>query len=114
MKWIAFIISISLITACGGVASEIALEEKLQSWKGKAVTALFEAEEWGYPPDELVKEEDTMIYVYHRSHEQAAQMSAGRLTSNNTCIVKFEVQNDIIAKISVEGTCRGRSGVKMY
>ncbi|MBF0351592.1 MAG: hypothetical protein HQM11_11210 [SAR324 cluster bacterium] len=104
LRW--FAVSILLIlSGCGGGYTPPSAGSQLLHWKGKAITELFQNRYWGYPPDELIKESETMIYVYNKSHVASGNVGSNRVVQNKPCIARFYVVGDMIENVIAEGTC---------
>ncbi len=100
MKWILFGGILLFLGGCA--AQQSGIEKGLKLWEGRQTSELFE--KWGYPPDELTREGDKMIYSYRRSAGASAVSIRGSVSGYAAqCVISFETKNEIILAVRFEG-----------
>jgi len=99
MKWILFAIAF-LAVACSTQQADPGNNLK-KAWEGRQTSELFE--KWGYPPDELNREGDKMIYTYRRSNRSSTSIRGSLSGYDAQCNIAFETRNDLILGVQIDG-----------
>ena len=99
MKWILFAMAF-LTVACSTQRSEPGNSLK-KGWEGRQTSELFE--KWGYPPDELNREEDKMIYTYRRSSRSSNSIRGTVSGYDAQCTIAFKTRNELILDVQIDG-----------
>ena len=110
------ILSIVLELASCVYTPQLTVEQRLEPWKGRPVTSLFDSNKWGYPPDELNQEGDRLVYVYHRRASVEKIGGSGTAGTVGECSIKFFTKNEVIIEIRVEGdrSCLDSGESRLY
>ncbi|MGK5094887.1 hypothetical protein WDW89_23115 [Deltaproteobacteria bacterium TL4] len=115
MKWSLILFCAVIVTGCVYVP-QLTVEQRLEPWKGRPVSSLFDSKKWGYPPDELNQQGDMLIYVYHKRASVSRVGGKGTADRVDGCTVRFLTREEMIVDIKVEGdqTCLDSGDSRTY